>query len=195
MAGTGFTTCSHEEPHFQIKTNKSKVVLGERIITGPAHFEFFGIPTPLVIPYGYFPTNLEKPSISGLLMPSFQNSPSQGVGIVNGGWYFPINDFIDLELRGDLYLRGSWAVQATTNYRKRYRYNGNFSYQYRNQRRGLPIFEPFGGYDIQRILEFDGRTVRTQRHIPLENSMPTLICKTQISLRTARILRTYSMVP
>ena len=85
MAGTGFTTCSHEEPHFQIKTNKSKVVLGERIITGPAHFEFFGIPTPLVIPYGYFPTNLEKPSISGLLMPSFQNSPSQGVGIVNGG--------------------------------------------------------------------------------------------------------------
>ena len=148
MAGTGFTTCSHEEPHFQIKTNKSKVVLGERIITGPAHFEFFGIPTPLVIPYGYFPTNLEKPSISGLLMPSFQNSPSQGVGIVNGGWYFPINDFIDLELRGDLYLRGSWALQATTNYRKRYRYNGNFSYQYRNQRRGLPIFEPFGGYDI-----------------------------------------------
>ncbi len=148
MAGTGFTTCSHEEPHFQIKTNKSKVELGERIITGPAHFEFFGIPTPLVIPYGYFPTNLEKPSISGLLMPSFQNSPTQGVGIVNGGWYFPINDFMDLELRGDLYLRGSWALQATTNYRKRYRYNGNFSYQYRYQRRGLPIFEPFGGYDI-----------------------------------------------
>ena len=148
MAGTGFTTCSHEEPHFQIKTNKSKVELGERIITGPAHFEFFGIPTPLVIPYGYFPTNLEKPSISGLLMPSFQNSPSQGVGIVNGGWYFPINDFMDLELRGDLYLRGSWSLQATTNYRKRYSYSGNFGYQYRYQRRGLPIFEPFGGYDI-----------------------------------------------
>ena len=92
MAGTGFTTCSHEEPHFQIRTNKSKVVLGERIITGPAHFEFFGIPTPIAIPYGYFPTNIEKPEISGLLMPSFQNSPTQGVGLVNGCWYFPIND-------------------------------------------------------------------------------------------------------
>ena len=42
----------------------------------------------------------------------------------NGGWYFPINDFIDLELRGDLYLRGSWALQATTNYTFK---GGNFS--------------------------------------------------------------------
>ena len=148
MAGTGFTTCSHEEPHFQIKTGKSKIEMGERIITGPAHFEFFGIPTPLVIPYGYFPTNIEKPSISGLLMPSFQNSPSQGVGIVNGGWYFPISDFMDLSLRGDLYLRGSWALGATSNYRKRYKYNGNFAYQYRYQKQGLPIYEPFGGYSI-----------------------------------------------
>jgi len=148
MAGTGFTTCSHAEPHFQIKTGKSKVVLGERIITGPAHFEFFGIPTPLVIPYGYFPTNLEKPDITGLLMPSFQNSPSQGLGIVNGGWYFPINEFMNLELRGDLYLRGSWAIQATTKYKKRYKYNGSFAYNYRYQKRGLKLYEPFGGYSL-----------------------------------------------
>ena len=148
MAGTGFTTCSHEEPHFQIKTGKSKIVMGERIITGPAHFEFFGIPTPLVIPYGYFPTNLEKPNISGLLMPSFQNSPSQGLGLVNGGWYFPINDYMNVEVRGDIYLRGSWALAATTNYRKRYKYNGNFNYTYRFQKTGLKIYEPFGGYRV-----------------------------------------------
>ena len=146
MAGTGFTTCSHEEPHFQIKTGKSKVVMGERIITGPAHFEFFGIPTPLVIPYGYFPTNIEKPDISGLLMPSFQNSPTQGLGLVNGGWYFPINDYMNFELRGDIYLRGSWALAATTNYKKRYKYSGNFSYSFRNVKRGLKIYEPFGRY-------------------------------------------------
>ncbi len=146
MAGTGFTTCSHEEPHFQIKTGKSKVVMGERIITGPAHFEFFGIPTPLVIPYGYFPTNIEKPDIAGLLMPSFQNSPTQGLGLVNGGWYFPINDYMNVELRGDIYLRGSWALAATTNYKKRYKYSGNFSYSFRNVKRGLKIYEPFGRY-------------------------------------------------
>ena len=148
MAGTGFTTCSHEEPHFQIRTNKSKVVLGERIITGPAHFEFFGIPTPIAIPYGYFPTNIEKPEISGLLMPSFQNSPTQGVGLVNGGWYFPINDYMNFEVRGDIYLRGSWALQTKTTYRKRYKYNGNFSYSYRFQKQGLKIYEPFGGYRV-----------------------------------------------
>ena len=146
MKGTGFTTCSHEEPHFQIKTGKSKIILGERIITGPAHFEFFGIPTPLIIPYGYFPTNIEKPNIAGLLMPSFQNSPTQGLGLVNGGWYFPINDFINVELRGDIFLRGSWALNATTNYKKRYKYSGNFSYSYRNVRQGLKIYEPFGRY-------------------------------------------------
>lgn len=150
MAGTGFTTCSHEEPHFQIKTGKSKVVMGERIITGPAHMEFFGIPTPIVIPYGYFPTNIEKPSISGLLMPSFQNSPTQGMGLVNGGWYFPISDYMDLSLRGDIYLRGSWAVNASTNYRQRYKYSGSFSAQYRYVKQGLKIYEPFGGYSINK---------------------------------------------
>jgi hypothetical protein len=150
MAGTGFTTCSHEEPHFQIKTNKSKIIVGERIITGPAHMEFFGIPTPIVIPYGYFPTNIEKPSITGLLMPSFQNSPTQGMGIVNGGWYFPINEYMDLAVRGDLYLRGSWALNATTNYRKRYKYSGSFNAQYRNIKQGIPLYEPFGRYSVNK---------------------------------------------
>lgn len=155
MAGTGFTTCSHEEPHFQIKTGKSKVVMGERIITGPAHFEFFGIPTPLVIPYGYFPTNHEKPEISGLLMPSFQNSPTQGLGLVNGGWYFPINDFMNIELRGDIFLRGSWSAQTKAVYRKRYKYNGSFTYNYRFQKQGLKIYEPFGGYRVTKNFRID----------------------------------------
>ena len=155
MEGTGFTTCSHEEPHFQIKTGKSKVVMGERIITGPAHFEFFGIPTPLAIPYGYFPTNIEKPEISGLLMPSFQNSPTQGLGIVNGGWYFPINDYMNIELRGDLFLRGSWSAQTKAVYRKRYKYNGSFTYNYRFQKQGLKLYEPFGGYRVTKNFRID----------------------------------------
>ena len=150
MAGTGFTTCSHAEPHFQIKTGKSKVQIGERIISGPAHLEFFGIPTPLVIPYGYFPINIKKPSISGLLMPSYQNSPTQGLGIVNGGWYFPINDFWDLSLRGDLYLRGSWSTTASANYKMRYKYSGNLALNYRFVKNGLKIYEPFGLYSTTR---------------------------------------------
>lgn len=148
MAGTGFTTCSHTEPHFQIKTGKSKVQVGERIITGPAHLEFFGIPTPLIIPYGFFPLNMEKPSISGLLMPNYQNSPTQGLGIVNGGWYFPINDRWDLSLRGDLYLRGSWALTAASNYKRRYKYSGNLNLNYRFVKNGIPLYEPFGLYSV-----------------------------------------------
>jgi LPS-assembly protein len=67
MAGTGFTTCSHEEPHFQIKTNKSKIEMGERIITGPRTSNFSEFQPPWSFPYGYFPTNIEKAEHFGLL--------------------------------------------------------------------------------------------------------------------------------
>lgn len=150
MAGTGFTSCTHEEPHFQIVAGKSKIQTGERIITGPAHFEFMGIPTPLVIPYGYFPTNMEKPSITGLLMPSFQNNPVYGMGLINGGWYFNLGDHMDLALRGDLYLRGSWALSAKTQYATRYKYNGSLELSYRYNKTGLPIYDPFGKYNTSK---------------------------------------------
>ncbi len=123
-----FTTCDLKDPHFQICFNKAKVIPNDKIVTGPVWLEIEHIPTPLALPFGFFPN--KKGRASGLLIPSYGESANRGFFLENGGYYFGISDYIDLALRGDIYSRGSWALKAQSNYKKKYKYEGNFSFNF-----------------------------------------------------------------
>jgi len=129
-----YTTCDAKEPHFAIRAKKIKTIPGEKIITGPANLEIASIPTPLFIPFGFFP-NQQKQS-SGIIFPIYGESANKGFFLRNGGYYFAINDYMDLSLRGDVYTKGSWKIGAASTYKKRYKYNGNFSVSYASQKSG-----------------------------------------------------------
>lgn len=131
MVDGKYTTCdNHEHPHFYIDLTKAKVKPKEFVVAGPAYLVIADVPLPLALPFGYFPFS-EKYS-SGLLMPSYGEESTRGFYLKDGGYYFALSDHFDLALRGDIYTKGSWGVNATTRYKKRYKYNGNFfaSYQY-----------------------------------------------------------------
>ncbi len=123
-----FTTCDLEHPHFDIRFGRAKAIPDKKIVTGPAFLYIEDIPTPLFIPVGYFPNSRKQ--TSGILIPAYGDSPNRGFYFENGGYYFAINDKVDLTLRGDIYTRGSWAVKALSNYNYRYHYNGNLSFNY-----------------------------------------------------------------
>jgi len=123
-----YTTCSAHEPHFYIRAKKLKIIPKNKIVTGPANLVIADIPTPLFVPFGFFPMENEKSS--GFLMPSYGNSTNRGYYLRNGGWYFTINDHMDLALRGDVYTRGSWKLKSQSVYKKRYAYKGNVSISY-----------------------------------------------------------------
>ena len=55
-----YTTCDAETPHFSIRAKKIKTIPNKKIITGPAILEFSGVPTPLAIPFGFFPNQKNK---------------------------------------------------------------------------------------------------------------------------------------
>jgi len=125
-----FTTCDLEHPHYSIRFDKAEVVKNHKILTGTVWLEVEDIPTPIALPFGYFPN--QKKRTSGILIPSYGESANRGFFLENGGYYFGISDYIDLALRGDIYSRGSWALKVTSNYKKRYKYQGtlNFNYAY-----------------------------------------------------------------
>lgn len=132
-----FTTCDHEIPHFGIRSNKQKVIPDKEVIVGPSNLEIMGIPTPLWIPFGFFPLNIEQKS--GLIFPrDYEFSPRFGFGLKNLGWYFELGDHWDLQLTGDIYSRGTFALDAATSYRYKYKYSGNFNVRYDRQRFGDP---------------------------------------------------------
>ncbi|MEL7020041.1 MAG: putative LPS assembly protein LptD, partial [Bacteroidota bacterium] len=129
-----FTTCNHPQPHYGIRSRKQKVIADEIVIIQGANVELAGIPTPLVLPFGFFPINGNTRQ-QGILFPrDFEYSDNWGYGVRNLGYYFPINDYYNLSITGDIYLKGTWGVQATTQFRKRYRYSGNVSVGYARQR-------------------------------------------------------------
>ncbi len=124
-----FSTCTHEVPHFGIRSRKQKVVPNKLVVVGPSNLEIMGVPTPLWLPFGFFP--LSSGRQTGLIFPNdFEFSPALGFGLREVGWYFPLGDHFNLTTTMDIYLKGSWRVNARSQYRKRYKYNGNFSLGY-----------------------------------------------------------------
>ncbi len=142
IADGKYTTCEDtDHPHFYLRLSKAKVKPDEYIVTGPAQLVVLDVPLPLALPFGFFPFT-DKYS-SGLLMPSYTNEMSRGFGLNNGGWYFAINDYVDLELRGEIYTKGTWAMKASTNYVKKYKFRGSFSAEYREDVTGEKDFPDY----------------------------------------------------
>lgn len=123
-----YTTCELDHPHFEISFTKAKVIPDKKIIMGPAYVSFADVPTPLALPFGYFP--LEKGRHSGFIMPTFGETQSLGFYLQNIGYYFGISDNFDLLLAGDIYTRGSWAIKAESNYVFRYKCAGKLRVEY-----------------------------------------------------------------
>jgi hypothetical protein len=132
----GYTTCNLDTPHFQFRARKIKVIPDKLVISGPANLEIEGVPTPLFIPFAIFP--ITQGQRSGLLMPGYVVNAQKGMGLENGGYYVGLGENFDLTLRGDIYSYGSWALNASPTYRKRYKYNGGMTFSIANTRFGDP---------------------------------------------------------
>ena len=102
MENGKYTTCdNHEHPHFYLNLTKAKVKPKEYIVAGPAYLVLADVPLPLALPFGFFP--FTESYTSGILMPTFGEETQRGLYLRNGGYYFAINQYFDLALRGDIY--------------------------------------------------------------------------------------------
>ena len=137
-----YTTCdNHEHPHFYMQMTYAKVRPKKNVVTGPAYLVVEDVPLPLAVPFFFFP--FSSSYSSGFLMPTYMDDSSRGFGLTDGGYYFAISDQMDLKLRGDIFTKGSWALNAESNYVKRYKYSGLFQASYQVTKtgdKGLPDY-------------------------------------------------------
>ncbi len=126
-----YTTCDdHDDPHFHFQITRGKVKPGSNIVTGPAYLVLAGLPLPLAVPFGYFP--FTKKYSSGIIFPTFGDDYRRGLYLDNGGYYFAINDNVDLALTGQIYTKGTWGLTGRSAYSKRYKFAGNVQISYLN---------------------------------------------------------------
>jgi len=151
MSGGRFTTSKDpEDPEYYFQARKIKFVPKKKIVTGPVNMVIADVPTPIGLPFAFFP--LTEKQTSGVIIPSFGEQNNRGYFLQNGGYYFAISDHFDLALLGDYYTNGSYALRSETNYAKRYKFRGNLSLRYENilnSERGFPDFSQNSIYNIR----------------------------------------------
>ena len=137
-----YTTCdNHEHPHFYMQMTYAKVRPKKNVVTGPAYLVVEDVPLPLAVPFFFFP--FSSSYSSGFLMPTYMDDSSRGFGLTDGGYYFAISQMMDLKLRADIFTKGSWAINAESNYVKRYKYSGLLQASYQVTKtgdKGLPDY-------------------------------------------------------
>lgn len=159
MADGKYTTCDdHDHPHFYLKMTKAKVKPGSYIATGPAYLVVGDVPTPLALPFGFFP--FTSSYSSGLIMPQYGDDQQRGLYLRGLGYYFAISDYCDLEVTGDIYTKGTWALQAKSRYTWRYHFNGSLAINYREDVTGekdMPNYGKSTNFQLQWTHSQDGK--------------------------------------
>jgi len=126
-----FTTSTDKEhPEYYFLAKKAKIVPGKKIVIGTTQMWIEDVATPFVIPFGFFP--LTETRTSGFLMPTFADT-RYGYAITNGGFYWAINKYMDLQATGDIYTNGSYGLHLKSRYFKRYRFSGDLTFKLLNR--------------------------------------------------------------
>ena len=146
-----FTTSENEEnPEYYFLLRKAKVVPGKKIVTGLTNMFIADVPTPIGLPFAFFP--LSKKRTSGVIFPSFGEQNNRGYFLQNGGYYFALSDYIDLATLGDYYTNGSYGLRLESIYGLRYNFRGKLSFRYENlinSERGFPDYSKSVIYNLR----------------------------------------------
>jgi lipopolysaccharide assembly outer membrane protein LptD (OstA) len=168
--------CQYEDSRTIFKAKKAKIIPDDKIVTGPMYLEIGGVPTPLGLPFGFFPNT--KKRHSGILIPFYGNSDALGFYLKDGGFYWGINDRTDMIIRGDIYSNGSWGLRTVNNYNVNYKFNGALSLGYsefRNGEKEIPLT-----YSKQKDISI------SWRHIQDQKNNPTIRFGSDVNIRTSR---------
>ena len=126
----GWIDGTGEETDYYIRSSRVKMTAGESLVAGFSQLYIADVPTPLVLPFAFFPLNTYP--ASGVLLPSYDVTNDQGFGLRNLGYYLVFNDYLHAEVRGDIYTKGSWAIRTTLNYIWKYHFSGSLSFDFSN---------------------------------------------------------------
>jgi hypothetical protein len=129
-----YTTCNLEHPHYYIQARRLIVVPSEKVVAGPFNLNINDVPTPIGFPFGMFPAPDQR--ASGVIFPTYGEEVRRGFFVRNGGFFWAINDYVNFAVTGDAYTTGSYGINGSSTYKKRYKYTGSLRWNYTSTKLG-----------------------------------------------------------
>jgi len=158
------TSKNIDDPEYYFLVQKVKFVPKKKVIAGLTNLVIADVPTPIGLPFAYFPMTEE--SVSGFIMPTPGQNNRQGYFLQNGGYYFALSDYYDLAVLGDYYTNGSYGLRAESTYAKRYKFGGRLNFRFENNiqsEKGFPDYVKSKQYNIQWSHSQDSKAAANSR--------------------------------
>jgi lipopolysaccharide assembly outer membrane protein LptD (OstA) len=129
VAGGRYTTCDLPDPHYYFYSPKMKITLHDHIVAEPVYFYIADVPV-FALPFGIFPN--ESGRRSGIIAPAYGSDARRGQYLSHFGYYWAINDYMDLSSTFDWFTRGGWLNRSLFRYAERYDFTGAVSVNFTN---------------------------------------------------------------
>lgn len=128
-----YTTCDLPEPHYYFSSPKMKVILQDKVVSEPVYFYIADVPV-FALPFGVFPNIGGRRS--GIIAPAYGEDGTRGRFLRHLGYYWAMSDYMDMNLRTDLFTKGGWAAFSDFRYALRYSFSGSLSGEYKRMHSG-----------------------------------------------------------
>jgi hypothetical protein len=116
-----YTTCDAPIPHYYFESPRMKVIMQDEVFAEPVYLYIADVPI-FALPFGVFP-NHGGGRHSGIIAPSYQTQGDRGYGLTHAGYFWVINDYLDLAAQTDIYTKGGWSVDSRFRWMKQYLLN------------------------------------------------------------------------
>ena len=146
---SAYTTCDLDHPHFYFKAKKVKIIPEKVMVSGPANLWIGDVPTPLYVPFGIFP--VKQGQRSGIVLPEYGQDAVLGFFLRNGGYYWLVNDYLNLKATAQVSTNGTFGATLLSQYALRYNFTGSVSFTYLRTRPAdpdLPGQKPSNSYSF-----------------------------------------------
>ena len=139
-----------DDSDYYFRIRKGKMVPQGKIVTGFTNMYIADVPTPVALPFAYFPSSQKQQS--GFLFPTIGENNNRGYYLQNGGYYLALSDYYDLALTGDYYSNGSYGMRIDSKYRMMYNFSGGLSLRFENLingEKGLPGYSKSTVFNVR----------------------------------------------
>jgi hypothetical protein len=116
-----YTTCDKEDPDYYFGSPKMKIIQGDKVIAEPVYLYIDDVPV-FAIPFGIFPNHSGRSS--GIIPPAYGEDATYGRYLSHLGYFWAINDFMDLALQGNYFTGGRIDLSMRYRYALRYKFTG-----------------------------------------------------------------------